>query len=605
MSIDKDLLIPVKKFTPCGGRFVWPRQAVLASPRVVDQMPLGQLADDLAAVGAVARVKASAGLPAAVRIVRDRGVRGAEAYRLTVAADGVEIRSSADAGAYYGVQTLREMAAASGRSLPCCVVDDAPAFARRGVYHDCSRGKVPKLSTLKDLVTHLGRWKINELQLYVENVFAFRSHPGIDEGYSALSAEEILALQEHCKAHHVRLVGSLASFGHLERVLVQPRYKALGEFVDPDKKCSTLCPTDPRSIALLAELYAEYVPLFEAVDFNICGDETWELGKGRSKRRADRIGIGGLYKEFLLKVYRLCQKHGKRMNMWADIVLEHPESLEGWPSDVVMLNWDYDPHGSRVPRTREITDRGLACMVCPGTNSWASHGCRLRHGQRNIREFTAEGIKRGAEGVLNTDWGDGNHRNPLGVSLANMAYGGACSWNLRGVEDRGFMQRFCRHTFGREGWNLSGALETLGSLDESVGLPWPQAYWGLWMPLAGLKREEAPFDPKVCARLEAHARKLERLSWPAPEKAATKFLAATYADFAVAAHLDAFACRWLIAIKHVQAAKGVPNKANLITQSRETIAHLKKIWPSRNKPSRFFQIVQGFKNLEHSCAKVD
>ena len=33
----------------------------------------------------------------------------------------------------------------------------------------------------------------------------------------------------------------------------------------------------------MAELYEEFVPLFEAADFNVCGDETWDLGKGRSK----------------------------------------------------------------------------------------------------------------------------------------------------------------------------------------------------------------------------------------------------------------------------------------------------------------------------------
>jgi len=51
---------------------------------------------------------------------------------------------------------------------------------------------------------------------YVENVFTFKKHPEIGRGYSPFTPEEILSLQEHCKKHHIRLVGSLSSFGHLK-----------------------------------------------------------------------------------------------------------------------------------------------------------------------------------------------------------------------------------------------------------------------------------------------------------------------------------------------------------------------------------------------------
>ncbi|MHC5018151.1 MAG: hypothetical protein ACYTFP_06185, partial [Planctomycetota bacterium] len=134
--------------------------------------------------------------------------------------------------------------------LPCCEVEDAPDFNRRGIYHDCSRGKVPTLQTLKQLVERLAHWKINELQLYIENVFTFARHPEIGEGYSPLTADEIVALQEHCRMHHVGLVGSLASFGHMEKILSLPAYRHLGEMPGfrgyPGGTC--LCPTDPGSI---------------------------------------------------------------------------------------------------------------------------------------------------------------------------------------------------------------------------------------------------------------------------------------------------------------------------------------------------------------------
>ena len=261
------------------------------------------------------------------------------------------------------------------------------------MYLDCSRGKRPRLATLIGLVEQLAHWKINELELYVENVFTWRRHPQIGRGYSPFTPEELLALQDCCQRHHVRLVGSLASLGHMEKILALPRYRRLGELAGyrgfPGG--TMLSPVDPGSIRLVSELYEEFVPLFEAEDFNACLDEPWELGKGRSRRRAERIGAGRVYLEFLRKVHRLCRRHGKRMNAWADIVLDHPEILADLPRDIVMLNWDYNPAGKRIRRTREIADAGLAVMVCPGTNSWQSHGCRLADGHEEHRPLCRRG----------------------------------------------------------------------------------------------------------------------------------------------------------------------------------------------------------------------
>ena len=223
------------------------------------------------------------------------------------------------------------------------------------------KGKVPKLGTLKELATWLSHWKINEIQLYVENVFTFKKHPEIGKGYSPFTSEEILSLQEHCKTHHIRLVGSLSSFGHFEKILSLPKYRHLGE--KPGFRGfpggTTLCPIDPDTIKLVAELYSEFVPLFKAEDFNVCCDETWELGKGRSEKKATRIGVGQVYLDFLLKIHRLCEKHGKRMNAWADIILNHPELLGKLPKDLVLLNWEYEHNGANITKNQRNRRFGI------------------------------------------------------------------------------------------------------------------------------------------------------------------------------------------------------------------------------------------------------
>jgi N-acetyl-beta-hexosaminidase len=116
----------------------------------------------------------------------DKTIENSEGYKIKIHTKGIEIFAAADAGMYYAKQTLKELTAIYGKRLPTCLIEDWPDFKRRGVYLDCSRGKVPKLNTLKELVLRLAGWKINELQLYIENVFIFKKHPDIGKGYSLL-----------------------------------------------------------------------------------------------------------------------------------------------------------------------------------------------------------------------------------------------------------------------------------------------------------------------------------------------------------------------------------------------------------------------------------
>ena len=228
MTAAQDLLVPVRRFTARPGVLRLPESVILAGAGDADVLPLAQLAMDLDRLGIRSTVAVGEVPSAFVQIRRDPSVHGSEAYRLTVSPKGVEVHASADAGAYYAVQTLRDLLSASGRTLRACVIDDRPDFARRGVYLDCSRGKVPRLETLLALVEQLAHWKINELQLYVENVFTWRRHPEIGRGYSPFTPEELLAVQDRCRQHHVRLVGSLAGFGHMEKILALPEVPAPG-----------------------------------------------------------------------------------------------------------------------------------------------------------------------------------------------------------------------------------------------------------------------------------------------------------------------------------------------------------------------------------------
>ncbi|HKI70310.1 MAG TPA: glycoside hydrolase family 20 zincin-like fold domain-containing protein, partial [Verrucomicrobiae bacterium] len=83
------------------------------------------------------------------------GARAPEFYALTISNSGIEIQFRETVGLRAATATLRQLFRQYGRRLPCLKIRDWPDFARRGVMLDISRGRVPKLETLLELVEHL------------------------------------------------------------------------------------------------------------------------------------------------------------------------------------------------------------------------------------------------------------------------------------------------------------------------------------------------------------------------------------------------------------------------------------------------------------------
>ncbi len=378
-----------------------------------------------------------------------------EGYRLRVAAEGIYLRASTARGAFWGAQTLLQLLAQSGSKLQGVDISDAPDLADRGYYYDLARGRVPELSRLLELVDLLAAHKMNHLELYIEHTFAFRGHPDIGKGASPLSAQDILTLDAHAAAQYVELVPSLATFGHLASVLKHPQYHHLaedygiGNYRNKDDipvwasswlKAWTLSPANPQVYSFLDSLFAEFLPLFQSKRFNVCCDETWDLGCGQSYDLAKKIGKGELYVQHLLKLYELCGKYGKQMMFWGDIIRHHPELLKKLPKDVIVLDWGYG-YNHKFETLEDFKKSGLSFMACPSTSTYVAFFPRIPQARANTAGFAAAAKKFGARGILNTEWGDGGHYNFLECSWPETVFGAEQSWNTR-ADQTDYSERF-------------------------------------------------------------------------------------------------------------------------------------------------------------------
>jgi hexosaminidase len=407
------------------------------------------------------------------------GLQTNRATSWKIAPKGVTATGRSPIGLFYAACTLIQLIDQYGALLPCLKISDRPDFAVRGVMIDISRDKVPLMGTLYELVDMLAGWKINQLQLYTEHTFAYRRHPKVWADASPMTGQEILELDAFCRKRYVELVPNQNSFGHMHRWLTIPEYARLAEVQDGfDAPWGwiegpfSLCPVDPGSLELVFELYDELLPHFSSRMVNAGCDETFDLGKGRSKEACERRGSGRVYLDFLLRIYENLKERGRTMQFWGDIVNQHPELIDELPRDLIALEWGYEHDHPFAENTARYAQAGIPFYVCPGTSTWNTLAGRTRNALANLLSAAENGLKNGAAGYLITDWGDNGHWQTLPVSYLGFAAGAAYSWALEANRSTRVAASLDRHAF-RDRAGVMGALAyELGSLLDLTGIQW-------------------------------------------------------------------------------------------------------------------------------------
>ncbi len=393
---------------------------------------------------------------------------GSAYYTLSVGTGSIIITGNNSGALFYGIQTLKQLVRNYVKEIPCMDIEDQPSFEARGFYHDVTRGKVPALDTLKDLADRLSFYKINQLQLYIEHSFAFKKYSEIWTDSDPITAEEILILDDYCRKRGIELVPSLSVFGHLYHVLLSRSFRHLNEFEDlPDKPFTwtdrmthyTLDASDPRSLSFAKEIIDEFIPLFSSDKFNICCDETFDLGQGKNKVLTDEIGRGKLYLFFVRSLIDHLKTRKKRVMMWGDILLKYPQILSEIPDNVIILNWNYESEASE-DGFRQIQEAGLQQYASPGVQGWNRLINNMDNASMNIKALAGWATKYNALGILNTDWGDFGHINLLAGSIPGAIYGAALSWNAD-QPDHPTDEEISRLEYGDKSGSLIGLVRQL------------------------------------------------------------------------------------------------------------------------------------------------
>ena len=424
----------------------------------------------------------------------------AEGYVLEIDATGVSIRHADAAGRRYAEATLGQLRQQAAGRLPALRIEDSPDFPVRGMMLDVSRDRVPTRACLERLVGHLATFRLNHLELYVEHTFAYADHEAVWRDASPLSPDDIRWLDRLCQEHGIELCANQNTFGHMGRWLAQDAYRDRAEAPDgfETKFGVTLAPgvleptEDNADFAL--GLCREMLTAFRSRRINIGCDETFELGKGKSRARVEAEGKGRVYLDHVRRLIDGLQRDGQEVLFWGDILRSHPELVGELPADdLIALAWHYEapvadpklPEGLReivadFGITEELmkgfgghveafADAGRPFWVCPGTSSWNTLIGRFPNARENLLDAARVGAARGATGYLITDWGDNGHMQPPSVSDAPLAYGGAVAWCAEANHDLDLAPLLDAFVYADAAGELGATLLRLGGLYEQTG----------------------------------------------------------------------------------------------------------------------------------------
>ena len=278
-----------------------------------------------------------------------------------------------------------------------------PCFEVKGFHLDL-RIQVMTMPALKNFASKLQKAGINTLIMEWEASYPYSKHKIISSS-NAYTREEIRSFIAYCDSLQIDVIPLQQSFGHVEYILKHYRYKEIRE---DQKDYSQVNPTKEAACrALFKDLYTDMIGLHHSKYIHIGGDETYLLGHSKeSKKKADSLGMGRLYGDYIKMLCDIVVELGKVPVLWADIALKYPEALNGLPASTVFVDWNYGWELDRFGDHKKLMQSGFEIWGAPAIRSapdsyyltsWEKH-------LNNIFRFTSEARELGYKGMIVTSW---------------------------------------------------------------------------------------------------------------------------------------------------------------------------------------------------------
>ncbi|MGP6157960.1 MAG: glycoside hydrolase family 20 zincin-like fold domain-containing protein [Vulcanimicrobiaceae bacterium] len=397
-----------------------------------------------------------------LRIVVRAGGRSApseaQSYRLTVDRSGARIEAADADGAFYGWDTLAQLARRVDGNwrVPCVRVEDTPALRWRVLSDDVSRGPLPTMAYFRERIRTLASFKMNGYSPYMEHVFADPKHPlpAPPDGITPLALGELDAYARH---YHVALIPEQQSFAHMHETLRWERYAPLAELPHG----FLLSPADPAGEAYVRDLIGdELAAVPHPPFFHIGSDEPSDLGRGASRELVAARGEGAVYQQHVVDTANFVIAHGSRPMLWDDALQRHPELFAALPKALVFVNWHYGSEPTYEPYIARIAAGGFEQMIAPGALNWNEIYPDLDAALGNIDRFLSEGKRAHVLGLFQTVWHD-DGETLYEATWYPVIYAASSAWETGSVDRARFSRDFPTAFFGSDDPRYASDLASL------------------------------------------------------------------------------------------------------------------------------------------------
>jgi hexosaminidase len=313
-------------------------------------------------------------------------VTQAEGYTLESSPRGITIIGSNERGAFYGVQSLRQILGEEP-SIRGVHVRDYPDHTLRiaMIYLDNQSEVVND-----KLIPILAQYKFNAV-LVMSNYIQWESAPALHVAQSA-SKEQARHLVKLARLNLIEPIPLLETLGHTEWLFANTQNRDLLQ--DPTvPKPWVYDPLNPRTYQVLFPIFDELIDIFQPNFIHIGHDEVRNVHPFPASPAGLQLGFGQLFLQDVQKLHSYLQSKNVKAIIWQDELLsaEVRPLLSQFPKDLIVTSWNYYP-ASDYPDLTALQRAGLKVIG----SSWKDAD--------NIRAYASVAKEKDTLGMLQTRW---------------------------------------------------------------------------------------------------------------------------------------------------------------------------------------------------------
>jgi hexosaminidase len=295
-----------------------------------------------------------------------------EGYELAITKECITIHAKTYIGAFWGVQTLRQLIIKDNTiTIPCAKIYDYPRFGYRGLLLDVARHMF-SVDFIKKFIDLMSYYKINTFHWHLTDDQGWRieikKHPQLQQisafrdqtlighnndrprkfdnnqygGY--YTQEQIKEVVEYAKTRHVTIIPEIDLPGHCSSVLAA--YPNLG-CTKKEMKTPThwgiyntmYCAGTENVYSFLEDVFTEVLELFPSEYIHIGGDEArfnhWKTCENCQALMKEEgfTDMSELQAYFVNRIASFLKSHNRKVLGWDEILNKHLNT------DVTIMSW--------------------------------------------------------------------------------------------------------------------------------------------------------------------------------------------------------------------------------------------------------------------------